>query len=123
MLVAFAKNQTLVAEYDAGAVLVYTDPQPMGGANWAQAVVNTEVLFKTGAGAFTFQIDGEGSNDGQYWVAISDMSLPITAIGQTSDGCDVTWAFIRFKIALSVTGASGNIAVATFDLHVNLIHK
>jgi hypothetical protein len=125
MIVAFANNVSMVA-VDTTASNVYTDPHPVGDANYVQVAVNAHVLFAAG-GNPTLTYAAEGSNDGQNWFSISAITKNVTSTTDTTpdtDEGDVTCAFIRFKFTLSAdTGSGGAITGATFDLHANFTRK
>lgn len=125
MIVAFANNQTMVA-IDQTASTIYTDPHPVGAANYMEVALNAEVLFTAGGGTATLSYAVEGSNDGQNWFAITAITKSVTPATQMpdTDGGDVTCAFVRFKYTLSAdAGTGGTITGATFDVHANLLHK
>ena len=124
MIIAGANNQTLIA-IDTTASSITTDPHPMGDANYMQVAVNVHVLFSAG-GNPTLTYAVQGSNDGQTWFPLTDITKSVTSTTTEPDidGGDVTCAFIRFKFTLSAdAGTGGDITCATFDLHANLIRK
>jgi hypothetical protein len=126
MLVAFARNQTMVSMKGNGDSVIFTDPQPVGGANYAEATLNVPVIFSQNAGTPTLTVQAWGSNDAVNWFQISGITFAVTSTSAApyQDADYVTCAFLRFKITLTTTAAlDDNLAVATFDLHVNLTNK
>ncbi len=58
MLVAFAKNQMMVAKKLAGQSIIYTDPHPVGDANYCEATLLVPVLFTQNPGTVTLTVQG-----------------------------------------------------------------
>jgi hypothetical protein len=123
MIVAFGKLKTLVADANAHAI-VLTDPQPMGGMNYATVTLNIEHIVDQSAGSPALTVTGQGSNDGVEYADITGMTISnkTTAALHTAEG-DVTFAFLRFQIDLDSAGSAAEWAAMTFDLHANLTRK
>ena len=121
-IVAFANNQALSAK-DAEPSVIWTDPHPVGDANYIQVAFNVPVLFSE-AGNPTLSYQMQGSNDGQSWFDIS--SFTDSTGGPLTDpkpkGGDVTCAFVRVEISLSADAGNG-ITSGNFDLHANFTRK
>jgi hypothetical protein len=127
MLVAFARNQTLVARKGTGVATAYTDPQPVGDSTYCESTLNVSVLFGTDIGTpgtVTLTAAAYGSNDMSNWFPIPTLLLSKTSTGTLAYGEYVTCVFLRFKLTIETTaGDDDDIAVATFDLHANLTRK
>ena len=127
MPIAFAKNQTAVAEHNStnGVTTLKTDPQPMGGMNYCTVILNVESYIDVSSGTPEIKIQGEGSNDGvQYATIASLVTAAATGTGLNQISADVTFAFLRFSIELDAkSGGAGEWAAATYDIHANLTQK
>lgn len=125
MLVAFAKNVTLVAENDAGNTELTTDPQPMGDANYVTMTFNVKSIPSHSNGTPTIECKGQGSNDGLEFDDIGSFAISaVTAKGMDSVSATVAFAYVRFMITLNPQGAAtGDWAAATFDVHGNLVQQ
>ena len=122
MVVAFANNQTLVLVGTA-AILINTDPVPLGNNDRASCIANVHALGQTGVGAVQLVYTAQVSNDGgQTWISTT-VTDTRTAVGAARVVGAVNGALLRFQFAISNTGgAGGDVSFVTFDLHVNLDH-
>ncbi len=129
MLVAFCLDKTMVARKGTtdGTAVTYTEPQPVGDANFVDATLSVAVIFSTELatpGVTTLTALAQGSNNGTDWFDVSAVSIARTSIGLSEDGDYITCVFLRFKLSLGTTASDNNdLAVATFDLHANLTRK
>jgi hypothetical protein len=58
------------------------------------------------------------------WLDVAALTASLSGAGDVQDAEYVTAGFLRFKVQLNISGpGSGEIAVATFDLHANLTRK
>ena len=123
-VVRFANNLSLTTQ-QPNTASVRTDPYPMGGQNYADVRVNTEVIDQAGAGAARVDIQCEASNDGQSYSPYGPLDVPgIAAVGVNNVFASAPFAFIRFVIVLSTAGgAAGDMAWTTLDIHVNFTHS
>jgi hypothetical protein len=86
MLVAFAKDLTEVARAGTGTAVIYSDPQPVGDANYAEVTLNAHVLFAVGGSNPQLTVQAQGSNDGVNWFDYSGLSLLATSQDLYQDG-------------------------------------
>lgn len=124
MVTVFADNQSMTAKSGTPSV-IYTDPVALGNADRAIPFFMVHALWAWGGGAAaTLAYQGQVSNDGVNWVDATgcddDTTTPTTTPQVLSPPPGVFGAFIRFKFTLTVD--SGDLAGATFDLHVKLDH-
>ena len=116
-------NDKLMVALNGDAMEFTTDPHPMGGNDYVEAIWNITNFNKSGAGTLTATLTVEGSNDGTTWfdttLTDSQTSLPSVPI---QEGGFVRAAFIRFKYKLELAGGSiGDIGYIAFDVHANLL--
>jgi hypothetical protein len=71
----------------------------------------------------TLTISAEGSNDGYDWSAVAGITDSDTSPALLTAEGDVTFAFVRLKYVLSISGAGGDSGFATFDVAANLVRK
>ena len=116
MIVAFARNQVMVATLTEWP-LITTGPVAMGGANFVDLALNISTAFHVGASpSINLDVNVQGSNDLQHWVQLFSESQGAAGIYHKTG--EVATAFLRMEFIASV-GTAGWGAVA-FDVHANL---
>ena len=124
MVLTFANNETLIADYTTGDAVVTTDPVPVGNANQLYMVLNIHHLMPMGGSpspSVGFVV--EESNDAQTWI-VGGITQSRSSVGTAHTTGSVDCAFIRLKITHSTGGSgAGEWSAATFDIHGNLKHS
>ena len=119
MLIAFANNQTMVAQNPTASTII-TDPVPLNSDDRATAHLFVESIFNPLAGAGNgISYQGQVSNDGSNWVdvtALTDSTDAVTTPAPKAKVVTVNGAFLRFTFTFKAS--AGNIGGCMFDLHV-----
>jgi hypothetical protein len=123
MVIAFANNQTMIADQTVGSSIITTDPVPMDGNDRVTPHLNVESIFNALAGLNNgISYQGEVSNDGQNWFPVptlTDYADAVTTVPKAKT-IAANGAFLRFTFTFKAS--VGNIGGVTFDLHVLLDH-
>jgi len=123
MVIAFANNQAMTAIHGTASVIT-TDPVPLNGNDRASAMFNVHYIFGQGGATLNIAYQGQVSNDGVNWVnvtALTDNTGAVTATPRQIIAA-VNGAYLRFVYTFTVTGSTGQVGGAAFDLHVKLDH-
>ncbi|MCG3134056.1 MAG: hypothetical protein HMLKMBBP_01328 [Planctomycetes bacterium] len=122
MLVSIAENTTLIAAFGSPA-MVYSQEFDTGQNNFAGLTVVVDQFLNMMAGAGSFDVIVQGSNDGRNWIDIPGFSVTAIGTGVSADSDSVPYAQVRLKYMLTVAGGAGAWSAVTFDAKLNLQQK
>ena len=115
MLVAFAKNMTLV-DYNLVMASTYTDPVAIGANSYATGITNVHKILNPGAGGLNWTM--EVSVDGQTFTPMGPSSGALSTEAITSQAATrISGAYARLHIQFQA--AATDIGAATFDIQVS----
>jgi hypothetical protein len=123
MLETLFSSQTMQA-VDGSGMTTFSRPIAVGENNYANLSLNVRDIEELqGTPSVSLAISGEGSNDGQNWVAITGLAVSGSAVGVSYAEAYVLYPWMRFDVTFTVSGSSGDRAAVVFCLQVNTLRK